>query len=142
MAEKKPETEAEKAVKQMRKNRARVKRKYIEKIKADCTSAGTYRPEFDRSIEILAEIMVQRDKAWEEFEQSGGTTMVEHTNKSGATNMIRNPLLVAWNELNRDVLSYQRDMGLTAAGLKKLHEDALKGKKKSALGEALKSIGG
>jgi hypothetical protein len=46
------------------------------------------------------------------------------------------------NDLNRDALAYWRDLGLTPAGLKKTDEAAMKQRKKSALGEALKGLGG
>lgn len=68
--------------------------------------------------------------------------LVKHTNKGGATNIEKNPALVLINELNRDALAYWRDLGLTPAGLKRIDENSMKPKKKSALADALKELGG
>ena len=56
--------------------------------------------------------------------------------------MAKNPLLVSWGDMNTSALSYWRDLGLTPAGLKKIDESAIKGKKMSALGDILRDIGG
>ena len=68
--------------------------------------------------------------------------MVEHTNKNGSTNMVKNPLLALLDTQNATALAYWRDLGLTPAGLKKLNENALKKPKTNALTEALNKIGG
>ena len=104
--------------------------------------AGTYKPCFDSVIDTLSSIMEQRDKAQQLFEESGGETIVEFTNKGGSTNLVKNPALVIVMDLNAQALSYWRDLGLTPAGLKKINEAAMKGKKRSALAEALAELGG
>lgn len=55
--------------------------------------------------------------------------------------MEQNPLLRLINDLNRDALTYWRDLGLTPAGLKKINESALKDNKADALTEALRELG-
>lgn len=112
------------------------------KIKASCKAAGTYQPFFDASIDTLSGILEMRDDAQEKFEQSGGSTVVKHTNKGGATNIVKNPALVAVMELNQQALTFWRDLGLTPSGLKKINEQALKGRKRSALADALKELSG
>lgn len=82
-----------------------------------------------------------RDDAQEKFEASGGSTVVKHTNKAGASNIVKNPALVVIMDCNAQALAYWRDLGLTPAGLKKIDEQALKGQKKSGLSEILKGIG-
>lgn len=114
---------------------------WIDRIRAACAQAGTYRPFFDDVISTLAEILSRRDTAVEMFESSGGNILVKHTNKAGATNIEQNPTLRMINDLNRDALQYWRDLGLTPAGLRKINEQAMKAKKRSALAEALKGIG-
>lgn len=112
------------------------------KIKKACTAAGTYRPFFDAVIDTLAGILERRDKALKYFEDEGGEVLVEHTNKAGSTNLEQNPALRLVNDLNRDALTYWRDLGLTPAGLKKLNETMLKpdnGKK--GLADALSELG-
>ena len=111
-------------------------------IEDNCKSAGTYQPYFDAVIDTLAGIMETRDNAQEKFEASGGNTVVAHTNKGGATNIVKNPALNMVMELNQQALAYWRDLGLTPSGLKKINEEAMKGRKRSALADALKELGG
>lgn len=110
------------------------------RIKRSCQAAETYRPYFDDVIDTLAGILERRDKAQEAFDANGGDVIVEHTNKGGATNYEQNPALRLINDLERDALAYWRDLGLTPAGLKRINEEGLTKKKKSALAEALKAI--
>lgn len=117
------------------------KRKWKMKIKKAAEEAGTYRPYFDSVIDTLADILSRRDSIQKDYEDKGSQAIVEHTNKSGATNLEQNPSLRLINDLNRDALSYWRDLGLTPAGLKKINEKALQKQKGSALAEALKAIG-
>lgn len=112
------------------------------RIRMACEQAGTYRPYFDDVITTLADILERRDIARVLFDASGGNVLVNHTNKAGATNIEQNPVLRMVNDLNRDALAYWRDLGLTPAGLKRIDEQAMKQRKKSALGEALRGIGG
>lgn len=112
-----------------------------EKIVSACQQAGTYREYFEPVIDTLASILEKRDDAQETFEKSGGKTLVKHTNKGGATNIEQNPALRLINDLNRDALAYWRDLGLTPAGLKRIDENGMKTKKRSALAEALKELG-
>lgn len=117
------------------------KQNWKKKIKKACQDAGTYRDYFDSVIDTLAGIMELRDGAQEQYEENGGTAVVSHTNKGGATNMIKNPALVILMDCNAQALAYWRDLGLTPAGLKKINEAALaKGKKESALEKVLKEI--
>lgn len=117
------------------------KRAWKTKIKKACEDAGTYKPYFDNVITTLADILYRRDKVQDHFEKNGEEFVVEHTNKLGAVNLEQNPELRLINELNRDALSYWRDLGLTPAGLKKINEKALQKQKTSALTEALRAIG-
>lgn len=114
---------------------------WVSRISVSARAAGTYRPYFDDVIATLADILARRDLAMEMFEASGGNILVKHTNKAGATNIEQNPTLRMINDLNRDALAYWRDLGLTPAGLRKINDAAMKGKKKSGLAEVLKGIG-
>lgn len=107
-----------------------------------CKEAGTYRPYFDSVIDTLAGIMENRDDAQQKFNASGKQTVVQHTNKGGATNIVKHPALVVIDDLNKTALSYWRDLGLTPAGLKRINEDALKEEAQgSAFSEVLKGLG-
>lgn len=109
-------------------------------IKESCEAAGTYKPFFDSVINTLADILKKKDEAEELFKKSGGKMVVKHTNKGGATNLEKNPCVALINELNRDALSYWKELGLTPASLKRMKDDALNQKKESALAAALKEL--
>lgn len=94
-------------------------------ITEQCEAAGTYKPFFQSAIDTLAGIMAARDNAQEKYEASGGQSIVAHTNKGGATNIVKNPALVALMDLNAQALAYWRDLGLTPAGYKKLNADVV-----------------
>ena len=114
--------------------------KWKRKIKAASRKAGTYKPYFDSVIDTLAGVMELRDKAQDQFEMSGGQTLIQYTNKAGATNMIKNPALIVIMDCNAQALAYWRDLGLTPAGLKRINEEGLKESNKSALDAALESF--
>ena len=89
-------------------------------------------------IDTLASILERRDIIEEEWD---GEVIVEHTNRSGITNKEQSPALRLVNDLNRDALTYWKELGLTPASLKRINETAMKEKKKeSALERALKSL--
>lgn len=118
------------------------KNSWKKKIKQACEEAGTYRPFFDSVIDTLAGIMEQRDDALEKYKASGGNTVVMHTNKGGATNIVKNPALVVVDDLNKTALAYWRDLGLTPAGLRRVNEDAMKTRAPGkSFGEALAELG-
>lgn len=91
-------------------------------------------------IDTLADLLVQRDKTYDEFQNSGGNSVVEYTNKAGATNVTKNPFLVLWDDLNKSALSYWRELGLTPSGYKKITGDKPKQEKGGGLAEALASL--
>ena len=106
-----------------------------------CALAGTYRPAFDDVIDTLSWILETRDEAIERYEEEGKIPTVEHVNRSGISNTEQNPTLRLINDLNRDALSYWKELGLTAAGLKKIDESAMKQKKTSSLAKVLSELG-
>lgn len=75
---------------------------------------------YSSTVESLAAILEQRDKTYEEFQDSGGKSVIEYTNKGGSTNMTKNPLLVLWDDLNKTALAYWRELGLTPSSYKRL----------------------
>lgn len=111
------------------------------RIKQAAEEAGTYRAYFDSIIDTLAEIMMMRDDAMRLFYESGGETVVEHTNKGGATNIVKNPALVVVDDMNKTALAYWRDLGLTPAGLKRIKDfKPEEREKRSALEVALEQL--
>lgn len=117
--------------------------KWRTRIVKCCVAAGTYKDYFGPVIDTLADILEQRDTVQQEFMEGGSRMLVEYTNKSGATNVMLNPLVKMMNDLNRDALTYWKELGLTAASLKKINDAAIKGGHElSALDKALMELGG
>lgn len=115
---------------------------YADTIRESCIAAGTYRPQFEATINALAELLEKRDEAERQYhEEFGGNPVILHTNSHGETNAAKNPAFQIWHDLTVTALSYWRELGLTPAGLKKINDGAMKQKKKSSLAEALKDIG-
>lgn len=117
------------------------KKTWKSRIKSACTAAKTYRPFFDPVIDTLAGILEKRDAAEESYQRSGGNAMIRHTNKAGAVNVELNPALRLVNDLNRDALTYWRDLGLTPAGLRKIDEAAMRPQKRNGLADILADFG-
>lgn len=105
------------------------KQEYVKKIKTAAKGVGTYKKEFDKVIETLADILAEADNVKAKYIESGGEPVIMFVNKSGAANMVKNPHLMLWSDLNKDALQYWRDLGLTPAGLKKIKEEVATPKK-------------
>lgn len=117
------------------------KTEWTDKIIENMRSAGTYANHFIPVVETLADILAKRDETQKMFEESGAQVVLEYTNRGGQTNLTQHPLVRLVNDLNRDALSYWRDLGLTPAGLKRINDEAIKSKPaESALAAALKKI--
>ena len=102
---------------------------------------GTHYDAYDSVIDTLASVLEQRDKTYKEFKKSGGQSAKEYTNKGGATNLTKNPLLVMWDELNKTALAYWRELGLTPSSYKKLTGEGAKSDAKAkGLAAALAEI--
>ena len=93
------------------------------KIRAACKSLGTYKPEFEMTIDNLAQIKELRQKALKQFNDEGCNVFYEHTNQGGSTNPAKHPGISALMEMYSKELEYQRDLGLTAKGFKSLGMD-------------------
>ena len=100
------------------------KKTWKSRIKKACQDAGTYKPYFDNVIDALAGVLEVRDQAKETFDESGEGMVKEQTNKSGFTNMVKNPLFSVWEDMNKLALTYMTALGLTPAGLKKINDEA------------------
>lgn len=116
------------------------KNAWKKKITAACEEAGTYRPFFDMSIEKCAEALEDYDRAAKQYKAMKHLTVVNHTNKAGATNIVKNPALVMMQALRQEAFGYWRAMGLTPDGLRKIDEEQMKPQKKNALEDILAEI--
>ena len=112
--------------------------KWQTRIRKSCEAAGTYKEYFEPIIDTLAGILEKRDAAQQDFVKGGARIIIEYTNKAGITNLVQNPLIRLINDLNRDALTYWKELGLTAASLKKINEAAIKGS--SGLSELDKAL--
>ena len=117
-------------------------KQYRAKIMRSMKKLSIYRAEFLPIIERTAQLYVLRDQIASDFEESGGHAVVEHTNKAGATNIVKNPYLVALNDVDTQLIVHERELGLTASALKKINEQGLRVKKTSSLAEVLKDLDG
>lgn len=105
------------------------------KLKQACEDAGTYRPYFDSVISTLADILEARDAAQKWYEDSGAKPVIYYTNKAGNKNLTQHPALTTISSMNKEALSYFRDLGLTPAGLKKVTGKVMTEEQKSKFSE-------
>jgi phage terminase small subunit len=122
----------------------RSERSYRNDIIAKMNNLGVYREEYSAAIERLAKMYVQRDEIEAQFKASGGAYVVEHTNKAGATNMTKNPYLSALSDINSQLISHERELGLTPGpGRRSANQKKEKGSSgfAAALSEALEGAG-
>lgn len=111
------------------------------RIKKACIAANTYQPHYDNVIDALANIMAIRDSAMDSYIQSGSVPVVEHTNKGGATNIVKNPALVVVMDCDKQALAYWRDLGLTPMGMKRLGEKGIVKESEGGFAEVLARLG-
>lgn len=117
--------------------KARWKKIIEEQMKRKEIGAAEYTP----VVETLAGILEQRDKVFAEYKKSKGEPVIEYTNKAGATNLVKNPRIILWDDLNKSALLYWKELGLTPSSYKKITGDKpQKEKKLSGLAEALAAI--
>lgn len=117
------------------------KKKWKNIINKQLESLGLMEDAYESTVDSLAAILEQREKTFAEFQESGGKSVIEYTNKGGSTNMTKNPLLVLWDDLNKTALAYWRELGLTPSSYKKLAGTGpKKEEKKKGLAAALASI--
>lgn len=115
---------------------------YRREIKTRMMGVGTYREEYSATIDRLAKLYVRRDKLEAQFEAAGGEAVVEHTNKAGATNLVKSPYLAAMSEINSQLISHERELGLTPVGRKVPQQKNEAGSSfAAALSEALAGAG-
>ncbi len=113
------------------------RKSWTAKIKQTCKKMGVDVKAYAPIIDTLAVTLEQRDNALDQFIEDGARPVVEYTNKAGASNLVKNPMLTLWDDLNKSALAYWRELGLTPAGYKKIMGDAPKKEKESGLEAAL-----
>lgn len=116
------------------------RRTWKDRIKKACREAGTYQAYFDNAIDTLAGILETRDDVEQKYIDSGSDPVIRYTNKSGNTNMIKNPLLSTYDEMNKTALMYWKELGLTPSAYKKVTGDKPKDGESGGLAAALAAI--
>lgn len=111
------------------------------RLKKLMEAVGTYKPAFEPAIQAAAELLEQRDQVYQQYVQDGSQAMVKKVSDRGAENLVENPLLRTWREMQAQVLKYFQELGLTSSALKKINDAAIKNSSElSALDKALMSI--
>ena len=114
----------------------RYKKQIINKMK----QVGTYNTSFMYTINTLAKVLADYEETINLYERTGRQKIVKHTNKSGATNIIKNPLYQAIEKQRDDIIAYSRELGLTPAGLKRIKDKGNTSKKESRLERVLHEL--
>lgn len=109
-------------------------------IKKQLSDLDNMKKSYESVVSTLADILEQRDAVYQQYVEDGAHPVMEYTNKFGAVNLTKNPVLVLWDELNKTALAYWRELGLTPSSYKKIAGEGPKKGKVSGLAEALKSL--
>jgi len=117
------------------------KAKWKNRIVAAMKAVGTYQTSFDDSVETLAGILERRDALEAQFYASKVPMIVEHTNRGGSVNLEQNPMVRMLNDMNRDALTFWRDLGLTPKGLKAITDASAKVEGGDPLDKVLEKLG-
>ena len=88
-------------------------KKWKTKISANLKQIKVEPKQYEAVINTLADILEQRDACLAKYVEDGAVPIMEYTNKGGATNTVKNPLLILWTDLNTQALAYWRELGLT-----------------------------
>ena len=96
------------------------KSKWKKRITKQIKIEHDYIASFQTTIDILAEILEERDRVYKAYIEDGAQPTIIFTTDRGQKNPKPNPLLTQWQDLNVTALQYLRDLGLSPAGLRKL----------------------
>jgi hypothetical protein len=77
-----------------------------EKVVADMKHLGVYRDDFEHTIDIYVDMLIQYSVFEEQFRSTGYKITDEYTNKAGATNERKTPVYTALESLRKDIAKY------------------------------------
>ncbi|WP_419877737.1 P27 family phage terminase small subunit [Brevibacillus centrosporus] len=100
---------------------------------ADMKALGVHKPQYNRLIDIYAELVFQYNTLTIEFEE-GGYQYEVSTDQGGAK---KSPILASLETLRKDILAYSDRLCLNPKSLETVTTDK---KKKSALAAALEGL--
>ena len=76
------------------------------KVVAQMRALGNYKEEYDDAINVYVDMIMQYEKFSADFAKSGYQVTEEYTNKAGATNQRKVPILNAIETLRKDIVTY------------------------------------
>lgn len=102
---------------------------------------GVYDDAFDECVKRLATLYEERAEIEAEMKKDGFERLIQHTNKAGKTNLVKNPLVIMRAEVTSQIMEHEKELGLTPSALKRINAAAIKEEpKESALAKALRSL--
>lgn len=100
-------------------------------------AVGTFKEEFDASVQRYSDMRVQYDILTEEWYETGCVITEKYTNKAGITNQRKTTLYLSIENLRKELTDMEDRFGLTPKGLRGIRSKGLEGKKESALDRLL-----
>lgn len=114
--------------------------KIYRKTKSNMKKIGTFRAEFDPTVERYAELRVQYDILNEKWYDDDCRITESYTNKAGATNQRKTAVYLSLETLRRELTDLETLFGLTPKGLKQIKANGLDVVKGSRLDSVLERL--
>lgn len=118
-----------------------VKLKVYRKTRSNMKKIGTFRAEFDPTIERYSELRAQYEELNEQWYDDGCAITEEYTNKAGATNKRKTALYLSLETMRKELTDIENLLGLTPQGLKRIKSKGLDTVRASKLDTALARMG-
>ncbi|PFW04132.1 terminase [Bacillus thuringiensis] len=109
-----------------------------EKVIEDMKGLGTYKPEYDAIISIYSDLLAQYYDANQKFKESN----YQYETMTAAGGTKKSAIVATLENLRKDILAYSDRLCLNPKSVESVTTEGGTKKKKSALGEALSSLGG
>lgn len=98
---------------------------YKKKIEQIMRNKGTYSEDYQIAIDALAAILHDIDTATAQYKRTKSSPVIMYTNKAGARNPVKNPILATIQGLRQDAIVYMRELGITPAGAKRIGDNVV-----------------
>lgn len=72
---------------------------------------GNYKPEYGDVVNVYVDLLIQYQLYSERYEKMGFPVSEDYTNKAGATNQRKVPILTALETIRKDILTYSDRLG-------------------------------
>jgi len=121
------------------------KQEIKEDVIANMKHLGVYRDDYEHTIDIYVDMLIQYKTFEEQFSSTGYQITDDYTNKAGATNQRKTPIYTAMESLRKDIAKYSDILCLNPRSYERVKkplvpirkEDKEKEKPKSKLVQAL-----